>query len=197
MKRILATLMLVASMFAAKAQTPLTIQLAGASYNNALGNAEFYWYPDQGTDFDTKFYTHTLQSDGSRTYNNYTQKQYGSSSFYFYDAFNTSSTPGSPHRYTHVFVLTRYHYSGIHFETALSDWPDGWPQAYAAANMWNPTTQQWTVAFMGPQEGEYWSLWVVHYNAYEKDMYVEWLDSGSTWNYPTGVGAYVTAHGQW
>lgn len=198
MKKILALLLLATGLVSTAAETPVTIQFADGEYNNTWANDEFWWTPDRGADFDVTIYTHVLRPDNTRVYSNYTTRAYGGFPFNFYDAFNTSTTRGPLLYTTHVFLRFRYHYSGIDFTEALFQRPWEWPQAFAAANMWRaPVANEWWSEFMYPSDGEYWCVWVLHYNCYLKLMYAEKLDGGSSYNFPANVNAYTAQHGQW
>lgn len=197
MKRLLLCLVLSARCLLA-AETPITVQFADSELNGTWSNEDFWWTSDRGPDFDAKIYTHVLRPDNSRSYSNTANRAYGGFSWSFYDAFNTSYTRGPLHYTTHVFFLFRYHYSGVDYTGALFQRPWEWPQAVAAANMWRaPLANEWWADFMSFADGEYWCVWVLHYNCYLKTMYAEKLDGGGPYSYPANVDAYTAQYGQW
>lgn len=196
MKRILAILTLASAMFTAKAQSPVHVQVAGSWWNTAWNNADFFWYPDGGPDFEVKFYTHVLNQDGSRTYQYNATRNYGGYDFTFYDAFNTASTLGNPPRYTHVFMLVRYHLSSVSYNDAYADYPDGYPQWPMAVSNWVPGAG-WHTVGTDLTDGKYWELYLVHYNAFYNSMWVQWMANGGTSNYPPNINDYAYPYGSW
>lgn len=192
MKTCIASLiaMLVCSTFA---DTPVEVMQATGSWNSAWDNSDFYWYPDNGPNFEAKIYTHTIDGSGHRTYNNYFTKSYGSSDWAWNDSFNTYASLDPQGRSTTVLILMRYHYSSITYNNAWSDYPDGWPQSCMVFNVWHPGTYSWSTTQLYIPEPNYWCVWAVTYNAYWKICYAAMLNYGSTYTYPANVSAYEAA----
>lgn len=190
MKHLLAAAALFFAALTTHADTPVNVQVASSSWNVAWDNTDWFWYPDNGPDFEAKVYTHTLDGSGHRTYSNYTTKNYGSSSYAWNDAFNTYATKDSLNRSTTVLILARYHYSTITFNNAWADYPDGWPQSFMVFNMWHPPLSEWFTAQIYIPEPNYWCVWAVTQNAYWHTCHAYLLDYGTSGNYPSNVNAY-------